>query len=111
MGMLVDAAGGVDIHYKDARTLPLLRKMSRQWWRRASTRRAARAALIEVETLRERLSMATVECSEWRLKVGGALYEERGFEFMEMVEGGIKNRIGKYIQITDEDLFPGIPGK
>jgi predicted house-cleaning NTP pyrophosphatase (Maf/HAM1 superfamily) len=107
MGMLVDAAGGVGIHYKDARTLPLLRKMSGQWWRRAKTRRAARAAQIEVETLRERLSMATIECSEWRYKVGGAMYESRGFEFMEIVEGGIKNRIGKYIQITDEDLFPG----
>lgn len=107
MGMLVDAAGGVDIRYKDARTLPLLMKISRQWWRRPSTRYAAIAAIKEVETLRERLSMAAIECSEWRYKVGGAMYESRGFEFMEMVEGGIKNRIGQYIQITDEDLYPG----
>ena len=104
MTMLHTAAGGVDIRYKSDKTLPLLEKIRMQWWRRPSTRYAAIAAIKEVETLRERLSKAVVEISEWRWKVGGAAYPAKGPEFMAMVEDGIKNRIGDYLRITDEDF-------
>src|SRR5678816_3222593 len=104
MTMLHDAAMGVDIKYKSEKTKPLLRKISRQWWRKKATRHAAKKALHEVEMLRERLSMASIECAEWRQKVGGAAYSRPGPEFMKMVEDGIVNRIGRYIRLTDEDF-------
>lgn len=104
MSMLHTAAAGVDIRYKDKRTLPLLEKIASQWWRRPSTRYAAIAAIKEVETLRERLSQATIEVSEWRYKVGGAAYKEYGAKFAGMVEQGMRDRIGTWLTITDEDL-------
>jgi len=108
MSMLHSTAAGVDIKYKSNRTIPLLTHLANRWWSRKVTREAAEEALNEVLVLRQRMADAAVEISEWRMKVGGAAYAEKGPVFMAMVEEGIKNRIGPYIRLTDEDFYPGM---
>lgn len=89
--------------YKSELTIPFLIRQTK-WYHRKATRQAALAALEEVRTLRKRLSIAAVEISEWRAKVGEAAYSLPGPQFAKLAEDGIRNRIGTWLTITDEDF-------
>ena len=78
----------------------------RGWWHSKGTKAQAAKTLHEIEVLRRRVYNLAIECSEWRWKVGGAAYDMKGPEALEMVAEGIRNRVGHgFIAIMDEDLL------
>jgi hypothetical protein len=105
MGSLTSIPTATNIFYRKEGTLETLRRIScRKIRLRKKTRKALAQAATEMEVMQTRIYYMATEISEWRAKIGQASYSMSGPHFAKMVEDGIRNRVGSWVTILDDDF-------
>jgi hypothetical protein len=93
--------GPITFHYRNQDILKHLAKIRGQWWRRKKTKKLLLDVEMEMSIMHGRIQYMAVEISEWRYKIGGNYSTQR---LMGVVQDGIRNRVGEWIRICDDDF-------